>query len=92
METPTALPVRRSRKQGGSDRLRKHTPRANALKRPFGRLCAVADSPGLKIQSFVDEDLRKIELWTARHGNATADWSAEPVDPFFNVNTPEDAA
>ena len=40
----------------------------------------------------VDEDLRKIELCTARHGNAVADWSAEPVDPFFNVNTPEDVA
>jgi molybdenum cofactor guanylyltransferase len=38
------------------------------------------------------QDLRKIEIWTARHGVALADWPAEPVDPFFNVNTPEDAA
>jgi molybdopterin-guanine dinucleotide biosynthesis protein A len=38
------------------------------------------------------EDLRKIEVWTARHGIAVADWPQEPVDPFFNVNTPEDAA
>jgi molybdopterin-guanine dinucleotide biosynthesis protein A len=38
------------------------------------------------------EDLRKIELWTTRHGVALADWPAAPVDPFFNVNTPEDAA
>jgi molybdopterin-guanine dinucleotide biosynthesis protein A len=37
------------------------------------------------------EDLRKIEVWTSRHGVAVADWPAEPVDPFFNVNTPEDA-
>jgi molybdopterin-guanine dinucleotide biosynthesis protein A len=37
------------------------------------------------------EDLRKIEVWTARHGVALADWPTEPVDPFFNVNTPEDA-
>ena len=36
------------------------------------------------------EDLRKIEVWTARHGVALADWPAEPIDPFFNVNTPED--
>ena len=36
------------------------------------------------------EDLRKIEVWTARHGVALADWPTEPVDPFFNVNTPED--
>lgn len=37
------------------------------------------------------EDLRKIEVWTSRHGVAVADWPAEPIDPFFNVNTPEDA-
>src|SRR5258707_383576 len=28
----------------------------------------------------------------ARYGVAIADWPAKPVDPFFNVNTPEDAA
>ena len=43
-------------------------------------------------KALVDEDLRKIEVWTARHGVAIAEWPAEPVDPFFNVNTPEDAA
>jgi molybdopterin-guanine dinucleotide biosynthesis protein A len=36
--------------------------------------------------------LHKIELWTARHGVAIADWPDKPVDPFFNVNTPEDVA
>jgi molybdenum cofactor guanylyltransferase len=38
------------------------------------------------------EDLRKIEVWTERHGVALATWPDKPVDPFFNVNTPEDAA
>jgi molybdopterin-guanine dinucleotide biosynthesis protein A len=42
-------------------------------------------------RALVDEGLRKIEAWTARHGVGLADWPAEPVDPFFNVNTPEDA-
>jgi molybdenum cofactor guanylyltransferase len=42
--------------------------------------------------ALVDEDLHKIEIWTARHGIAIADWPVEPIDPFFNVNTPEDAA
>jgi molybdenum cofactor guanylyltransferase len=42
--------------------------------------------------ALVGEGLRKIEIWTARHGIAAADWPVEPVDPFFNVNTPEDAA
>jgi molybdopterin-guanine dinucleotide biosynthesis protein A len=35
---------------------------------------------------------RRIEAWTARHGVAVADWPTAPVDPFFNVNTPEDVA
>jgi molybdenum cofactor guanylyltransferase len=41
--------------------------------------------------ALVGEGLHKIEIWTVRHGVAIADWPAEPVDPFFNVNTPEDA-
>jgi molybdenum cofactor guanylyltransferase len=43
-------------------------------------------------KALVDEQLRKIEAWTARYGVAIADWPVRPVDPFFNVNTPEDAA
>ena len=43
-------------------------------------------------RALVDEDLRKIEVWTARHGVALAAWPDTPVDPFFNVNTPEDVA
>jgi molybdopterin-guanine dinucleotide biosynthesis protein A len=37
------------------------------------------------------EDLRKIEVFTTRHGIAVADWPDTPIDPFFNVNTPDDA-
>jgi molybdopterin-guanine dinucleotide biosynthesis protein A len=43
-------------------------------------------------RAIAEEGLRKIEVWTARYGVALAEWPAEPVDPFFNVNTPEDAA
>ncbi len=43
-------------------------------------------------KALVEEGLRKIEVWTARHGVAIADWPDQPIDPFFNVNTPEDAA
>jgi molybdopterin-guanine dinucleotide biosynthesis protein A len=35
---------------------------------------------------------RKIDRFTARFGCATAEWSTEPFDPFFNVNTPEELA
>jgi molybdopterin-guanine dinucleotide biosynthesis protein A len=41
-------------------------------------------------EALIEEGLRKIETWTARHGVAVADWPADPVDPFLNVNTPED--
>ena len=43
-------------------------------------------------RALTQEGLHKIEIWTARHGVAIADWPTRPVDPFFNVNTPEDAA
>src|SRR5471030_149760 len=36
--------------------------------------------------------LHKIEAWTGRHGVALAAWPDQPVDPFFNINTPEDLA
>ena len=42
--------------------------------------------------ALVNEGLHKIELWTARHGIAIAEWPTIPFDPFFNVNTPKDAA
>ena len=42
-------------------------------------------------RALVEQELRKIEIWTGRHGVALAEWPAAPVDPFFNVNTPDDA-
>ena len=36
--------------------------------------------------------LRKVVLWTDRHGAGTAEFPSAPVDPFFNINTPEDIA
>ena len=42
--------------------------------------------------ALVSEGLRKVGLWTARHGIGSADWPVEPFDPFFNVNTPDEAA
>ncbi|MDN4986397.1 molybdenum cofactor guanylyltransferase MobA [Bradyrhizobium arachidis] len=42
--------------------------------------------------ALVDEDLRKIDRWTARYPLATVTWPAKPLDPFFNANTVEDIA
>ncbi len=65
--------------------------RSGAWRHPVVGLWPVALRDDLR-HALVVEDLRKIEVWTARHGIAIADWPAEPVDPFFNVNTPDDAA
>jgi molybdenum cofactor guanylyltransferase len=41
-------------------------------------------------RALVDEDIRKIDRFTARFRLAQMDWKAEPFDPFFNVNNPQD--
>jgi molybdopterin-guanine dinucleotide biosynthesis protein A len=43
-------------------------------------------------RGLVSEKLHKVQSWTARYGVGMADWPALPIDPFFNVNTPDDAA
>lgn len=36
--------------------------------------------------------LRKVDLWTARYKLVEVEFLAEPVDPFFNANRPDDLA
>jgi molybdopterin-guanine dinucleotide biosynthesis protein A len=43
-------------------------------------------------RAILEEGLRKVDLWTARHGLVEVDFPAAPVDPFFNTNRPEDLA
>jgi len=42
--------------------------------------------------ALADEDIRKIDRWTARYRLATVYYPALPGDPFFNVNRPDDLA
>ncbi|MEJ0069298.1 MAG: molybdenum cofactor guanylyltransferase MobA [Pseudomonadota bacterium] len=42
--------------------------------------------------ALVDQDIRKVDVWTARHRLVTVDFATDPVDPFFNANRPEDLA
>ncbi|MEO5758016.1 MAG: molybdenum cofactor guanylyltransferase MobA [Mesorhizobium sp.] len=42
--------------------------------------------------ALVEEDVRKIDRWTERYRLAKVSWPIEPLDPFFNANTPEDIA
>jgi molybdopterin-guanine dinucleotide biosynthesis protein A len=36
--------------------------------------------------------MRKVDRWTARYKLVEVEFLAEPVDPFFNANRPEDLA
>ncbi len=65
--------------------------RSGEWRHPVVGLWPVALREDLR-KALTAEGLHKIEVWTARHGVAIADWPTAPVDPFFNVNTPEDAA
>jgi len=65
--------------------------RSGDWRHPVVALWPVALREDLR-HALIQEGLRKIEVWTARHGVAIAEWPAKPIDPFFNVNTPEDAA
>jgi molybdopterin-guanine dinucleotide biosynthesis protein A len=65
--------------------------RSGKWRHPVAGLWPVALREDLR-KALMVEGLHKIEIWTARHGVAIADWPAEPVDPFFNVNTPDDVA
>lgn len=44
------------------------------------------------LRSSLEVGLRKVVLWTDKHGAREALFETREVDPFFNVNTPEDLA
>ena len=43
-------------------------------------------------RAMLDEEIRKVDVWTARYRLAVVDFPAAPIDPFFNTNRPEDLA
>ncbi len=43
-------------------------------------------------RAVVDEHIHKVDRWTARYRLAEVGFPTEPVDPFFNANSPEDLA
>lgn len=40
--------------------------------------------------ALVERDERRVGAYLARHGAVAVEWAAAPIDPFLNVNTPED--
>ena len=43
-------------------------------------------------RAVVEEGIRKVDQWTARHRLVTVSFLIDPIDPFFNANRPEDIA
>jgi molybdopterin-guanine dinucleotide biosynthesis protein A len=43
-------------------------------------------------RAITQEDLHKVDAWTARYRLAVAEFAVDKVDPFFNANSPEDLA
>ncbi|MDA0342189.1 MAG: molybdenum cofactor guanylyltransferase MobA [Proteobacteria bacterium] len=41
-------------------------------------------------QAMINEDIRKVDRWTARYRLAKATFETRELDPFFNANRPED--
>jgi molybdopterin-guanine dinucleotide biosynthesis protein A len=41
-------------------------------------------------RAIVDDGIRKVDEWTARHRLVTVPFADRPIDPFFNANRPED--
>ena len=64
---------------------------SDGRKHPVIALWSVALRDDLR-HALIVEDERKVSRWASRHGVAVADWPVDPVDPFFNANTPEDLA
>ncbi|MGQ0662531.1 MAG: molybdenum cofactor guanylyltransferase MobA [Pseudomonadota bacterium] len=45
--------------------------------------------PALR-RALVEEQIRKVDRWTQRYRLVEVEFAAVPVDPFFNLNRPED--
>lgn len=43
-------------------------------------------------RAMIDEEIRKVDLWTARYRLVEVAFDGGDLDPFFNVNRPEDLA
>ena len=65
--------------------------RSNGRDHPVFGLWPVRLAADLRY-ALVDEDIRKVDVWTARYRLAHAEFDGSEIDPFFNVNRPDDFA
>lgn len=65
-------------------------PRRGLARHPTFGLWPVALREDLR--AALHDGVRKVVMWTDRHGATLVEFLATPFDPFFNVNTPDDMA
>ena len=58
-------------------------------KHPVVGLWPIRLAPALE-RALIDENMRKIDLWTDRYRVIEVNFPSEGLDPFFNANPPED--
>lgn len=66
----------------------KSKSRSGLIRHPTFGLWPVALRDDLR--AALQDGLKKVVLWTDRHGGRECLFPSDPFDPFFNVNTPED--
>ena len=64
---------------------------SNGQDQPVFGLWPVALAEELR-SALVKEGIRKVDTWTGRYHLVRANWSADPIDPFLNVNRLSDLA
>lgn len=85
---PRDLVARLRQAAGGADLV---CAASNGRANPVFGLWPVRLAEDLR-QAMVLEEIRKVDVWTARYRLREVDFAAAPFDPFFNTNRPEDLA
>jgi len=63
--------------------------RSNERTHPVFALWPIKLASDLR-RAMLEENLRKIDKWTAKYNAINVDWSIDLFDPFFNINCAED--
>jgi len=62
---------------------------SNGRSHPVAGLWPVPLAGDLR-RAMVEEEIRKVDVWTGRYRVATVNFATDPYDPFFNANRPDD--
>ncbi len=62
---------------------------SNGRAHPVAGLWPVRLAADLR-RAMIEEEIRKVDVWTGRYRIVTVNFSTDPLDPFFNANRPDD--